>query len=160
MNDDRVLHTAGPVEVLIEHLAEPRATRRSLLGALVRFGVSGALSVGADFAVLAILHSGLGVPLLWATLVGYSISLVINYLLNRNWTFQHGGDHRRTLARYAVVVGFNIGSTLLLVLGLTHLGLFYLLSKLIAVAINAMINFTAGRYWVFAHDAPVNVAAS
>jgi putative flippase GtrA len=48
------------------------------------------------------------------------------------------------------MIAFNVASTLVIVLGLTHLGLYYLLSKLIAVAVNATINFTAGRYWVFA----------
>ena len=90
--DDRAVHTAGPAGVLAEQVAEPASERRSLFGALVRFAITGGASVGADIAVLALLHSGLGVPLAIATLVGYAVSLVINYSLNRNWTFQAGSD--------------------------------------------------------------------
>lgn len=151
MTEDRAVHTAGPAGVLAEQLAEPASERRSLVGALIRFGITGGASVGADIAVLALLHSGLGVPLAIATLAGYAVSLVINYSLNRNWTFQAGTDHRRTLTKYAIVVAFNVGTTELLILGLPHHGARYVANKLIAVAVNAVINFAAGRYWVFAH---------
>jgi putative flippase GtrA len=89
------------------------------------------------------------VRLLWATLAAYVGGVVVNYSLNRNWTFQARADHSETMRRYGTLLAFNFGSTLAIVLGLTHLGLFYLLSKLIAVAINAVINFTASRLWVF-----------
>lgn len=136
---------------LIDKLTEASDGRRSLFGSLVRFGVTGALSVGVDVGILSLMHSGLGVRLLWSTIAAYVAGLMVNYSLNRNWTFRARADHRKTLIRYATVVAFNFGSTLGIVLGLTHLGLYYLLSKLIAVAINACINFTAGRYWVFKH---------
>lgn len=150
--EDRAVHTAGPIGVLVERLTQPHPDgRRSLLGALVRFGVAGAFSVGADFAVLATLHSGLHVALLWATLVGYTVSLVINYTVNRKWTFQAQADHKQTLTRYGVVVAVNVASTLLFVLGFNALGVYYLVGKLIAVAFNAVVNFLASRYWVFVH---------
>jgi putative flippase GtrA len=47
-------------------------------------------------------------------------------------------------------VAFNFLSTLGIVVGLTAAGLYYLLAKLIAVALNAGINFLAARHWVFA----------
>lgn len=131
-------------------LHEPEG-RRSLWGSLVRFGVTGALSVVVDVGTLSGLHSGLGVRLLWSTLAAYAGGLLVNYTLNRNWTFQAQADHRQTMMRYAVLVAANFTMTLLIVLGLTHLGLYYLLSKLIAVGFIAVINFTASRLWVFRH---------
>jgi putative flippase GtrA len=139
--------------VLAERFLQPGpGGRRSLLGVLVRYGVTGLSSIGADVAVLVLLHSWLDVRLVWATVAGFTVSMVINYLMNHNWTFQAGPDHRRTMSRYAIVVGFNVGSTLLIVLGLTHAGVYYLLSKLVALAINAVVNFTAARFWVFTHE--------
>jgi putative flippase GtrA len=141
--------SAGVLPGLLAKLTEAPAGRRSLFGALVRFGVTGVLSVAADVGVLSLLHSGLGVRLLWSTLAAYAAGLSVNYSLNRNWTFRARAGHRRTLVRYATLVGVNVVSTLVLVLGLTHLGLYYLVGKLIAVVINAGMNFLAGRYWVF-----------
>jgi putative flippase GtrA len=75
--------------------------------------------------------------------------VIVNYSLNRNWTFKSQRDHRQTMVRYAVMLTVNVVLTLLIVLVLTHNGVYYLLSKLIAVAIIASINFFAGRHWVF-----------
>jgi putative flippase GtrA len=141
----------GRVDGLVARLTEQRGGKRSLLGALIRFGVTGVASVTADIGTLTALHSGFGVRLLWATLAAFGAGLLVNYSLNRNWTFQARADHRKTLVRYAVMVSVNFGGTLAIVLGLTHLGLYYLLSKLIAVAIIAVVNFTASRLWVFKH---------
>jgi putative flippase GtrA len=124
---------------------------RSLLGALVRFGISGALSVAIDVGTLIGLKSGAGAPLPLATAGGYAGGLIVNYILLRNWTFQTQADHRQTMTRYAIAVAFNLALTLLVVLGLTHLGLYYLASKAIAVAMTAVVNFTLGRLWVFKH---------
>jgi putative flippase GtrA len=139
----------GLVSGLVTKLTEAPAGRRSLVGSLLRFGVTGVLSVAVDVGILTTLHSGFGVRLVWSTLAAYAGGLAVNYTLNRNWTFMARADHRETLIRYGVMVGFNFCSTLAIVLGLTHLGLYYLLSKLIAIAINAVINFFVGRTWVF-----------
>jgi putative flippase GtrA len=141
----------GLVHGLVSKFTEQRDGKRSLLGALARFAVTGIASVTADVGTLAALHSGLGIRLLWSTLAAFGAGLSVNYSLNRNWTFRARADHRRTLVRYAVMVSVNFAVTLAIVLGLTHLGLYYLLSKLIAVAIIAVVNFTTSRYWVFRH---------
>ena len=142
---------ASPVTVLVAEAIDHSASRPSLVESLVRFCVTGLLSVGTDFALLYGLHSGAGVALPVATVVGSSAALVVNYSLNRNWSFQAKASHGYTLIRYLILAGLNFGSTLLIVLGLTHLGLYYLLSKLVAVGVNAAINFLSARYWVFKH---------
>jgi putative flippase GtrA len=38
----------------------------------------------------------------------------------------------------------------LIVAGVHRLGVYYLLAKLVAIAVNAMVNFVAARFWVFA----------
>jgi putative flippase GtrA len=123
--------------------------RRSIFASLVRFGVTGVLSVVVDVGTLTGLHSGLGVPLFWATLAAYALGLLVNYSLNRNWTFQTKAEHRRTLIRYFTLVAFNFTSTELIVFLLPHHGWHYLVGKAIAVGLNAIINFTVGRIWVF-----------
>jgi putative flippase GtrA len=116
---------------------------------LARFVAVGALSVGSDVVVLYLLHSVLGVPLLAATGVGYGVSLVINYSLNHSWVFDAEGQHHRRVVRYLTLVGFNVASTFAFVGGLTAAGLYYLLAKVVAVAVNAVVNFTGFRFWVF-----------
>lgn len=125
------------------------SARPTFRESLVRFCVTGICSLGADFAILFALHSGAGVSLTLSTILGSVAAVLVNYTLNRNWTFQATASHGRTLVRYLALVGMNFGSTLLIVLGLSHLGLYYLVSKLVAVGVNAGINFLSGRFWVF-----------
>jgi putative flippase GtrA len=116
---------------------------------LGRFVGVGGLSVGADVVVLVILRSGLHLPLLVATGIGYAVSLLINYSLNHAWVFEAEGDHARRVVRYLSLVAFNVASTFAFVAGLTAVGLYYLLAKAVAVAVNAVVNFTGFRFWVF-----------
>jgi putative flippase GtrA len=149
--DDRVAPVASPLTVLAAETVEHGAQRPSLVESLVRFCVTGVGSLGADFALLVLLHSVGHAPLAVATFLGSAAAVLVNYTLNRNWSFQAQAGHGSTLPRYAFMVGVNVGSTLLIVLVLTHLGLYYLVSKLVAVAINAGSNFLAARYWIFKH---------
>lgn len=145
----------GAATRFVGSLREAPPGRRSFLGALIRFGVTGCASVAVDVGTLALLHSVAQAPLLAATLGGFAAGVIVNYTLNRNWTFKSDRDHRQTLARYVVLLGVNFALTLSIVLGLTDLGLYYLLSKLIAVSAISLVNFFAGRSWVFVHtDTP------
>ncbi|HVV75156.1 MAG TPA: GtrA family protein [Mycobacteriales bacterium] len=151
MAEDRVAPVASPFTVLAAEAAESGQGRPTLFESLMRFCVTGLGSLGADFGVLALLHSVAHVPLAIATFLGSAAAMLVNYTLNRNWSFQAQAGHGSTLPRYAFMVGVNVGSTLLIVLLLSHLGLYYLVSKLVAVAVNAGSNFLAGRYWIFKH---------
>ena len=128
--------------------AEPPA-RRPLLGALVRFGLTGGLSVGVDVALLTLLHGVLDVPLALATTVAYCSSLAVNYSLNHRWVFAAEGDHRRRLLRYGALVVVNYLTTLTVVTGLAAVGVYYLVAKALVVGGNALLNFLCFRYWVF-----------
>jgi putative flippase GtrA len=123
--------------------------RAELLPALVRFVVVGGLSVSADVCVLFVLHTVLHAHLVLATSVAYFVSLAVNYSLNHTWVFGAEGAHGVRLLRYGLLVAVNYGSTLAFVTGLTAAGLYYLASKAVAVAVNAVMNFTLFRYWVF-----------
>jgi putative flippase GtrA len=149
--EDRVAPAASPVAVLVAEAQDHSANRPSLIASLIRFGVTGVASLGADFAVLYGLHKGAGVGLSLATVLGLVAAVIVNYTLNRNWTFQARAGHGDTLVRYALLVGVNVATTLVIVDGLTHAGLYFLWSKVVAVGVNATINFTTSRYWIFKH---------
>jgi putative flippase GtrA len=131
---------------------EPVTPGRSLAGSFVRWGITGLLAAGTDLGVLALLHSGAGVGLELATVIGFCCGVAINYTLNHGWSFRSSAAHSRVVVRYAVMVAFNGLSTVLIVAGLHHLGVYYLLAKLVAIAVNATVNFAAARWWVFTHD--------
>ncbi len=131
--------------------AQPRGASgsRSLVGSFVRWAITGCLAAGTDLGLLALLHSALGVPLELATAIAFCCGVAINYSLNHSWSFRSTAEHRRVVVRYAIMVIFNGVSTVLIVAGVHQLGVYYLLAKLVAIAVNATINFIAARFWVF-----------
>lgn len=109
----------------------------------------GGFSYLCDVGLLIALHGGLGVPLAIATSVSFITTLAINYGLNKVFSFQRSGLVGSSLAKYLVLVLINYGTTLLIVTGVTALGLSYVVAKTLATIVNAVMNYEAYRRWVF-----------
>ena len=122
---------------------------KQLLPKLIKFFTTGVLSVGMDVAVLALLRERAHLPLWQAVSLAYFSSLIVNYIFNHNWVFGSEGEHHKRVFRYGCLVVVNYATTLSIVTGVSHLGAYYLAAKAVAVAVNAVINFTGFRLWVF-----------
>ncbi|MSV43183.1 MAG: hypothetical protein F2911_06915 [Actinobacteria bacterium] len=116
---------------------------------VVRFVVTGLVSYLVDVSLLWTTVSVLGWALVVGTTVAFAVSFVVNYGLGRAWVFRARGPHGPQVARYAALVALNYLLTVLFVSSLTALGLGLILAKTISVAINAVLNFFAGRHWVY-----------
>lgn len=116
-----------------------------------RFLVSGGLTFIADIATLKVLHGVLGVELLTATTLAFMVAFVVNFTLSRHWTFPGGRDRPAhwQAVKFGMLVAANLASTLLIVAGLSAAGLYYLLAKIVAAAVNAIANYFLYRHWVF-----------
>ena len=107
-------------------------------------GFASAAVDGGTF--LALHHLGLASWL--ANVIGYALSFMVNYHGNRLVVFK-ARSVPGTLRRYLVLVLFNLGvSTLLVHLGLV-IGLPAWLAKGVSMAVVAVVNFGAMRWWVF-----------
>ena len=69
---------------------------------LIRFVLSGGLATASHWLVMAFAIS-LGVIPVVATAIGAIIGAVVNYILQRNVTFQSNTPHRSALQRYLIV---------------------------------------------------------
>jgi len=116
---------------------------------VVRFVVTGLVSYLVDVSLLWTTVSVLGWALVVGTTVAFAVSFIVNYGLGRAWVFRARGPHGPQVARYAALVALNYLLTVLFVSSLTALGLGLVLAKTISVAINAVLNFFAGRHWVY-----------
>jgi putative flippase GtrA len=79
--------------------------------------VVGVLSVGVDTGGLVVLRELVGLPLAWATSLGFALTLAVNFSLNTGFVFGVRGRLAGRLARYGVLVVVNYLLTMLLVLG-------------------------------------------
>jgi len=80
----------------------------------------------------------------------YVISVLITFLANRNWTFQHRGAAQTTLIRYltAYAVGYLLNFVLLW-LAADRMGLPHQLVQFVAIFLVAVSLFLMQKYWVF-----------
>ncbi len=126
-----------------------RFLKSALAQRFLRFAVVGAVSTAAHYTVLIALRELAHLPLLPATSTGYLVGSVVAYTLNRRYTFEANNAFADGLVKYIAVgiVGFALNGAI--TTGLTALGLFYVLSQMIATGLVLIWNFCAAQFFVF-----------
>jgi putative flippase GtrA len=117
---------------------------------LVRFFIVGAASLVTNTGTLYVLHGVLGIVLPVAATLSFIASFIVNFTLNRMWTFDSDGAMFSHLWRYLSLVLVNLGLNAGLVTSLTTwLGVPYLVSQVITTASLSMMNYLISRGWIF-----------
>jgi putative flippase GtrA len=122
---------------------------------MIRRQVSSFLLVGgvatlAQYAVMIGLKELAHAPIIPATLTGYVIGGVVNYILNRRHTFDSDRSHTEAGWRFALVVTFGFFLTWVLMRFLTgDLAIPYILAQMFTTGVAMVINFSAHRFWTF-----------
>jgi putative flippase GtrA len=82
--------------------------------------------------------------------LGFAVSVLTNYYLNRRWTFRSSGDVRTELPKFATVsVIAYLANLAVFTLCFAHLGIGANLSQLIAIAAVMPVNFVLNKLWSF-----------
>ena len=108
-----------------------------------------------DAGLLYILHGRLGMWLAPATAIAFLAGFLVNFALNRQWSFGATGALRHQLIRYLALVACNllvtvtVTVTVALVQGLTLLGVPYLVAKVVTTAALSAINYVISKKWIF-----------
>lgn len=115
------------------------------------FLVIGGLCTGLHYAILIALIQLVSVDPVWASAIGFCLSAVLNYLLNRRLTFGSSRAHAVAAPRFAGVatsgLAINTG-VLALVNGV--MGWHYLVAQLLATGATLVWNFGLHKLWTFA----------
>ena len=115
------------------------------------FGVSG-ICLLIDAGVLFILTKFAGINYLISTFIGYSLGLVLNYILSVNWVFKTKRLASKPMEFGIFVVigligmGINQG---VMWLCTDLIGLYFMLSRLISAVIGHTWKFFARKYILF-----------
>jgi putative flippase GtrA len=117
----------------------------------VGFVVINGCTFGLDLLVLALVHGGLRWPIGWSITAAYLVAFAASFVLNRRLNFRAHGALGRQVWWYAAAVAVNYVLILLGVgAGLTHLGVPYLVSRIVAGACEGVFMYSALRWVVFA----------
>ncbi len=90
-----------------------------------------------------------------SAVIGYACGGVVSYTLNRRHTYASDRPHAEAVWRFALVAGFGLCLTGLLMTLLTRwLGLPYLAAQVLTTGLVLFWNFSANRMWTFAVRPP------
>lgn len=121
----------------------------------LRFTLVGGVGTAAHYSILILLVSGLHVHPVPGSTVGFLVGMIINYTLNKSFTFSSTRAHREAFWRFATVaaIGISINTSAMAFLTMI-LNLHYLLAQVLATALALSWNFLGSRHWVFSDIPP------
>jgi putative flippase GtrA len=126
------------------------ALRHAAVGQFVRFATVGVVGTAAHYSVLTALVELAGVAVLPATTAGFLVGALVNYALNRRFTFASSARHVVALPKFLLIVaiGALLNAAIVAVL-LPRVPVHYLVIQLAATGVVLLWNFIGNYLWTF-----------
>lgn len=124
---------------------------RHLFQQIIRFGIVGGLAFVVDFGVLTALVELGHMNELVAAAIAFCVSVIFNYILSVVWVFDV--DKEKSAARnfslFIILSIVGLGLTeLIMWIMIDKMGIFYLLSKIVATAVVMVYNFITRKIFL------------
>ena len=117
-----------------------------------RYGFVSAAALIVDFGGLILLKEAFHIHYVTAATISFIGGLLVNYLLSKAWVFTKSKYSSRSL-EFALFAGIGVVglvlNDLILWFCTSHLGMFYVVSKLVATVVVFFWNFGARKVFVF-----------
>jgi len=118
----------------------------------IKFALVGVVNTLINLAVLYILTEFFSVYYILSSFLAFLVAVTNSFILNTLWTFK-SDIKNKTATKYSkffivsvVTALFNI---LFLYVFTEFVGLWYMLSQFIAIALTLMMNFIGNKFWTF-----------
>ena len=110
-------------------------------------GVSG---VVLDIGTLVFFKKYIGLTPVIAVIFNQPLLLFYNFLLNKYWSFKNRSMSHWQVVRYVSLSVFNYGFSAVAMYGLhDHVGVNYIIARLVTIAMMVLWNFFLYKYWVY-----------
>ena len=122
---------------------------------LVRYILVGGTTFIIDFSLLFFFKTRVHTSLALATSVGYWVSIIYNFTLNRWWSFSANEVHSlyRHALTYGILLAFNYTFTLIFVSTVSHL-VYFGVAKILAVLIQTSWTYFIYKNYIFIKTVP------
>lgn len=127
----------------------------NMLVQLLRYGVVVGIAFPIDFGLLFVFTEYFHMHYLASTILAFSISMLVNFLISIFWVFRTRTDRPfwKEITAFFIIGFVGLGLTAVIVWFCTSiLGVFYLISKLIAVCFVFFWSFGARRMLFMKHS--------
>lgn len=120
---------------------------------ILKFGIVGGSGVVVNMGLLYILTAYFHIDYKIASIFAIEMSIITNFLLNNYWTWQDQRDKNFWLKmmQYHISVGIAaiLANWLLLIFLTEVVGIYYMISNLIGIAVGTALNFVINDLWTF-----------
>ncbi len=124
---------------------------KHLIIQILRFSVVGGTAFLIDFGFLCLFKEVFGINYLIASGLSFTISVIYNYILSTHWVFDVDENHSKIkdLVVFIVlsVIGLGINQLMMWVM-VDFMGVFYMLSKIVATAVVMVYNFVTRKIFL------------
>jgi len=116
----------------------------------MRFAGVGVIGTVAHYLLLVMLVEMLGTNVVPASTAGATLGALVNYALNRRYTFRSKKRHGEALAKFLVIaaLGLALNSSFMLIF-VEILNIYYLLAQVLSTGLVLVWNFAGNRFWTF-----------
>ncbi len=116
----------------------------------LRFAGVGAIGTTGHYITLVLLVEAAGIDAVAASLAGFVVGALINYQLNRTYTFQSDVCHGVALPKFFTIAAIGAFlNTLIMSVAVNQFELHYFLSQVLATGIVLVWGFVGNRFWTF-----------
>ena len=120
---------------------------------IFRYIVSGGIAFVCDFSVLVFTTEVLGVHYMISNIAGYTVGLVVSYLINVKWVFRHrrfGHQQANEFVYFTIIVVTGLAiSQGVLWLATETVGIPYQASKFVSTFFVFVFNFVVKKWLLF-----------
>ena len=123
----------------------------------VRFSISGAVATALDVSVLYLLTVWGQAWYLFSAGISFVLGSFTHYLISHLWVFKRPAENKaRKFLSFFIIHASNLGlCSILLYVLVEYAGLWYILAKLLTVAVTVMINFTLQKKITFKYSTAI-----
>ena len=132
-----------------------KGTVKKLIAQFMKFGVVGVIAFVIDYGLLAFCTEVLGINYLVSATIGFTVSVIFNYIASMRYVFTHKEDmsRRREFIIFVIlsIIGLIINNACMWA-GVELLGWHYLIVKIGATAIVMVWNFVTRKIFLDAGE--------
>jgi len=118
----------------------------------LRFAGVGAIGTTGHYITLVLLVEVMNIDAVPASLAGFVVGALINYKLNRSYTFRSDVSHSIALPKFFTIAAAGaLLNTVIMSLAINHFKLHYFLSQILATGVVLVWGFLGNRLWTFSN---------
>ncbi len=117
------------------------------LGQFLKYNFGGLLYFWSAWAIITFGSEQFG--LFWTNIVGNLVGIVLNYLVQRYWTFSDGPTLFTSGWKFIVLTVVNLGLSYVILKTLQGWGVELWLAQFVSAGLFTIWNWVLYKYWVF-----------